>query len=117
MLNIMRVIHIYYFINIILNIIIFTRHIFKIMQIIFFSLIQYDTGEMDELIVAMGRTENALNVDLINSAELNTTSTEPSCCQNSSTRVKKRQKFVLVRQMLDAKVRGEYVFYRNTLSM
>jgi len=87
------------------------------MQGNFFSFIQYDTGEMDELIVAMGRTENALNVDRINSAELNATSTDPSCCQNGSTRVRKRQKFVLVRQMLDAKVRGEYVFFRSTLCM
>jgi len=72
---------------------------------------------MDELIVAMGRTENALNVDLINSGELNTTSTDPSCSQNGSTRVKNRQKFVLVRQMLDAKVRVEYVVFRYTFSI
>jgi len=75
---------------------------------------------LDELIVSMGSTENAFNVDLINSAvdlitlaELNTTSTDPSSKRKgkSTTRVraKKRRRYLTAREMLDAKLRGEYV--------
>jgi len=72
---------------------------------------------MDEPTVEMG-LENALNadlinsaVDLINSAEFNTTSTDPSSKRKGTTRVraKKRRKYLTAREMLDAKLRGEYV--------
>jgi len=87
------------------------------MYINFLSFVQYDTGDFDESSVAGGL---ALNADLINSAlelinpaEVNTTSTDPSCKRKSKgttrVRAKKRRKYLTAREMLDAKTRGEYV--------
>jgi len=93
------------------------------------SFAQYDrpTGDLDELIVAMSRTENAPTVDLINSASVSpfltqpfmtlcvlpsfqeSTLTEASCSRKGTARVKKRRKYLTARQMLEAKHRGEYV--------
>jgi len=81
------------------------------------SFVQYDTGDLEETIVAGGLAHNAdlINsaLDLINLAELNTTLTDPSCKrENKGTtrvRAKKRHKYLTAREMLDAKIRGEYV--------
>jgi len=88
--------------------------------------VEDDTGDMDELIIATGRTENALNLDLINPASVSallthpfmtlseilsypqSTSIDPSCSLQDTPRVKKRRKYLSAKQMLDAKRRGEY---------
>jgi len=76
------------------------------------SFVQYDTGVAGGLALNADLINSAL--DLINPAEVNTTSTDPSCKRKGkgTTRIrakKRRKKYLTAREMLDAKIRGEYV--------